>query len=64
MRFYIAGTIHLTWKDEKIREMFNIRAAKLKNWLPEREWDSWKAKHNRGEKRTPKSHQIEQTSLF
>jgi len=63
LRFYLRGTIHVTFKDHKLWEEFNIRATKLKNWLPHKEYDEWKAKRN-GETRAPKSHRIEQTTLF
>ncbi|MFH1320601.1 MAG: hypothetical protein ABII90_08110, partial [Bacteroidota bacterium] len=35
MKFWKKGTLHMTFKDEKVWEQFNIMAAKGKNWLPE-----------------------------
>jgi hypothetical protein len=46
IKFFKKGTMHLEFKDEKLWEQFNIRATKLKNWLPPKEWDSWKRKQN------------------
>jgi len=34
MRFYKKGTSHFTFKDEKLWNRFNIRACKMRNWLP------------------------------
>ncbi len=36
-RAYIKGTLHLEFKDEKLRERFNIRVALKRNWLPPEE---------------------------
>lgn len=35
IKFFKKGTVHLQFKDEKLWEQFNIKAAKGKNWLPE-----------------------------
>jgi len=42
IRFYKKGTVHLTFKDEKLWKEFNMRACAWKNWLPESEMDEWK----------------------
>jgi len=34
MKYYKKGTLHLTFKDEKVWEDFNVAAAKGKKWLP------------------------------
>lgn len=39
-RVYKKGTLHLTFKDEKLWQEFNLRAAEKKNWLP----DDYKAR--------------------
>ena len=41
-RCYKKGTLHITFKDEKLWQEFNIRATKGKNWLPEKEYDTWR----------------------
>ncbi|MBL7128508.1 MAG: DUF4942 domain-containing protein [Ignavibacteria bacterium] len=33
-QFFKKGTIHLTFKDDKLWEKFNLEAARGKNWLP------------------------------
>lgn len=33
IRFFKKGTVHLTWKDDKLWEQFNLTAAKGKRWL-------------------------------
>ena len=34
VRYYMKGTIHLYFRDERIWQQFNILAAKGRNWLP------------------------------
>lgn len=34
IRYYLKGTVHLTFRSEKLYEQFNLAAAKGKNWLP------------------------------
>lgn len=34
IRFFMKGTIHLTFLDEQVWEQFNIAAAQCKKWLP------------------------------
>lgn len=43
----VCGTIHLEFKDEKLWQEFNIRAALKKNWLP----DDYKARRKENMKR-------------
>ncbi len=33
IRFFKKGTIHLMWKDAKLREQFNETAARGKRWI-------------------------------
>lgn len=33
LRFNMSGTVHLEWKDEKLRQKFNRRACEGKGWL-------------------------------
>lgn len=33
IRFYKKGTVHLYWKDNKVRERFNMAVAKTKKWI-------------------------------
>jgi UDP-N-acetylenolpyruvoylglucosamine reductase len=35
LKFYMKGTLHIEFRDEKLWEEFNLRACKGKNWLPE-----------------------------
>lgn len=42
-RVYKKGTLHLTFKDEKLWQEFNLRAAEKKNWLP----DDYKVRRKR-----------------
>lgn len=42
IKFYKKGTVHIQFKDEKIWEQFNLRAAKGKNWLPESKYSDIK----------------------
>lgn len=35
IKFFLKGTLHLTFKDEKLWQEFNQRVAKGKGWLPE-----------------------------
>lgn len=35
IRYYKKGTVHLTFRDEFTWKEFNIRACRMKNWLPE-----------------------------
>ena len=42
IRYYKKWTVHLVWKDEKLRKEFNMRACSGKMWLPEAEQDEWK----------------------
>jgi hypothetical protein len=34
IRFYKKGTVHLTWRDDELREKFNRIACEGKGWLP------------------------------
>lgn len=34
LRYFKKGTLHMTFRDEKLWQEFNLRAAKGKNWLP------------------------------
>ena len=34
IRYYMKGTVHLTWRDLTLRDRFSIAAAEGKNWLP------------------------------
>lgn len=34
LRFFKKGTLHMTFRDKKVWQEFNLRAAKGKNWLP------------------------------
>lgn len=43
IKFFMKGTIHLEFKDDKLWEEFNMRACDGKNWLPEQEKRQWKA---------------------
>lgn len=46
IRFFKKGTLHIEFKDVKLLEQFNMRATKMKNWLPPKEWDDWKRRQN------------------
>jgi Domain of unknown function (DUF4942) len=35
IRFFMKGTVHLVFKDEKLWELFNVTAAKGRAWLGE-----------------------------
>ncbi len=37
IKFWKKGTLHITFRDEKLWETFNLMAAKGKNWLPDGE---------------------------
>lgn len=47
MKPNVGGTIHLEFKDEKLWQEFNLRAALRKNWLP----DDYKARRKENMKR-------------
>jgi len=34
IRYYMKGTLHLYFRDERLWNQFNILAAKGRNWLP------------------------------
>jgi hypothetical protein len=41
MKFYLKGTVHFTFKSQKVWADFNLTATKGKNWLrpeQERKW--------------------------
>jgi hypothetical protein len=42
IKFWKKGTVHLTFRDEKLWDEFNMRACAGKNWLPETEEKAWK----------------------
>ena len=44
MRFFKKGTLHLTFRDEKLWEEFNLRACAGKLWLPEPEMNAYRAR--------------------
>jgi len=47
--FYMKGTLHLEFKDEKLWQEFNMRACAGKKWLPdddEKAWKDQRAKEN------------------
>jgi len=41
LKIFKKGSIHLKFKDEFLWKEFNIRACKLKNWLPKWEWEEF-----------------------
>jgi len=41
VKIYKKGSIHLEFKDEFLWKEFNVRACKLKNWLPKWEWEEF-----------------------
>lgn len=48
MLFYKKGTLHITFKDKRIWQEFNMRACNGKNWLPDsekKEWEETKIKN-------------------
>jgi len=55
IKFYKKGTAHLRFKDKKLWEQFNIRAAAQKNWLPEGMYEEEMAKYQPKAKPQPKS---------
>ena len=64
MKFHLSGTVHLTFKDQKLLDELNYRAALYKKWIRPTEYDERKARRN-GEKRTPKSRRLKtQQTLF
>jgi len=42
MKYYLKGTLHLTFKDLRLLNEFNMRACDGKQWLPQAEKDEWK----------------------
>lgn len=36
IKFYIKGTVHLVWKDDKLLEQFNYIVASKRKWVPEK----------------------------
>jgi 16S rRNA A1518/A1519 N6-dimethyltransferase RsmA/KsgA/DIM1 with predicted DNA glycosylase/AP lyase activity len=44
IRFFKKGTVHLTFKDVKVWDEFNMRACLKKNWLPDEEARAYTAR--------------------
>jgi hypothetical protein len=44
---YVCGTIHLSFKDEQVWQLFNMKVAEKKNWLP----DDYKARYKENTQR-------------
>lgn len=57
-KFWKKGTLHITFKDEKLWQEFNMRACANKNWLPEGERKAWEASQQ------PKSEPVRQQLLL
>lgn len=47
MKFWKKGTLHMTFKDKSVWELFNITAAKGKKWLPEYDEEKSNKKSNK-----------------
>lgn len=64
IKFFRKGTVHLTFKDKKLWNEFNMTACASKNWLPDDEKTKWEeAKKERREKRK-QDQKPEQQLLF
>ncbi|TKD59022.1 DUF4942 domain-containing protein [Flavobacterium sp. ASW18X] len=44
IKFHKKGTVHLTFRDKRLWQEFNMRACNDKNWLPDNERTQWEAK--------------------
>ena len=53
IKFFKKGTVHLKFRDDKLWEQFNLRAAKGKNWLPESKYSDIKSKEQTQTKPQP-----------
>lgn len=42
IKFWKKGTIHITFKDDKLWDLLNMIACDMKNWLPPEEKKKWK----------------------
>lgn len=47
MKFFMKGTLHLEFRDEKLWEEFNLRACAGKQWLPEDEMKEYQERKKR-----------------
>jgi hypothetical protein len=52
IKFWKKGTIHITFKDDKLWDLLNMIACDMKNWLPPEEKKKWK---EREKTETPQS---------
>jgi hypothetical protein len=62
IKFFKKGTVHLTFKDEKVWEQFNLAACAGKNWLPESEMRSYRQQGREQEPQEQKPIMISETS--
>jgi hypothetical protein len=53
LRFFKKGTLHLTFKDERLWQEFNLRACAGKLWLPEPEMKAYQARKRSPFDKTP-----------
>lgn len=64
IKFFKKGTIHLTFKNEKLWEQFNLRACAGKNWLPEAEQKAYEKQKAEREKSAYEQRKKEQNEAL